>query len=43
MFDLSQPVGMEVIIGSIVIILVIVGIGLGAVEFYKRKKNRNEE
>jgi len=38
MFDLTQPVGMEVIIGSIVIIFVIVGIGLGVVEYYKRKR-----
>jgi len=38
MFDLTQPVGIEVIIGSIVIIFVIVGIGLGVVEFYKRKQ-----
>jgi len=37
MFDLTQPVGMEVIIGSIAIIFVVVGIGLGVVEFYKRK------
>jgi len=37
MFDLTQPVGIEVIIGSIVIIFVVVGIGLGVVEYYKRK------
>jgi len=37
MFDLSQPIPNEVIIGSIVFILVVVGIGLLVVEFYKRK------
>ena len=38
MFDLSKPVGMEVIIGSIVIIFVIVGLGLLVVEYYKKKR-----
>ena len=38
MFDMSQPVGMEVIIGSIVIIIAIVGLGLLAVEYYKKKR-----
>jgi len=37
MFDLTQPIGMEVIIGSIAIIAVVIGIGLGVVEYYKRK------
>ncbi len=39
MFDLSQPVGMEVIIGSIIIIFALVGIGLGIVAYYKKKSN----
>jgi len=43
MFDLTQPVGMEVIIGSIAIIFVVVGIGLGVVEYYKRKRIQNEK
>ncbi len=38
MFDLSQPIGNEVIIGSIVIIVIVVGIGLLTVEYYKRKR-----
>jgi len=37
MFDLSQPVGNEVIVGSIVFIFAIVGVGLLVVEYYKRK------
>jgi len=36
MFDLSQPVPNEVIIGSIVIIFALVGIGLGLVIWFKR-------
>jgi hypothetical protein len=38
MFDMSQPVGMGVIIGSIVVIFGLVGIGLLAVEYYKKKR-----
>jgi len=37
MFDMSQPIGMEVIIGSIVFIFGLVGIGLAAVAYYKKK------
>jgi len=37
MFDLSQPIQMPVIIGSIVFIFVLVGIGLGVVKYYERK------
>lgn len=37
MFDLSQPIPNEVVIGSIILIFVLVGIGLLAVEYYKRK------
>jgi hypothetical protein len=37
MFDLSQPIGNEVIIGSIVFIFAVVGVGLLMVEYYKRK------
>jgi len=40
MFDLSQPIQTEVIIGSIVFILVVVGIGLLVVEYYKKKQKR---
>jgi hypothetical protein len=37
MFDLSQPIQMPIIIGSIVFIFVLVGIGLGVVRYYKSK------
>ena len=37
MFDLSQPIGNEVIIGSIIFIFAVVGIGLLVVEYYKKK------
>ena len=37
MFDMSQPIPIEVIIGSIAFILVLVGVGLGFVWYYKRK------
>jgi len=36
MFDLSQPIPNEVIIGSIVFIFILVGIGLLVVEYYKK-------
>lgn len=39
MFDLSQPVPNEVIIGSIAFIVVLIGIGLGIVAYYKKKLN----
>ncbi len=38
MFDVSQPIGNEVIVGSIVFIFVLVGIGLLTVEYYKKKR-----
>jgi len=37
MFDMSKPIQIEVIIGSIVFILILVGIGLCFVWYYKRK------
>ena len=40
MYDLSQPIPNEVIIGSIVFILAVVGIGLLVIEVYKRKRKR---
>ena len=42
MFDMTQPIQIEVIIGSIVFILGLVGVGLGVVAYYKRKMNINE-
>ncbi|HEY9189712.1 MAG TPA: hypothetical protein VIM88_02505 [Sulfurovum sp.] len=40
MFDMSQPIQIEVIAGSIVFILGLVGIGLGVVAYYKKKQER---
>ena len=37
MFDMTQPIPMEVIVGSIVFILALVGVGLGVVAYYKKK------
>ena len=37
MFDLSKPIPLEVIIGSIVFVFVVVGIGLAVVAYYKKK------
>ena len=37
MFDMSQPIQMEVIIGSIIFIFGLVGIGLAVVAYYKKK------
>ena len=37
MFDMSQPIQMPVIIGSILIIFVVVGVGLAVVAYYKKK------
>ncbi len=43
MFDLSRPIPMEVIVGSILFILGLVGIGLAVVAYYKRKMNSKVE
>lgn len=37
MFDMSQPLPTEMIIGAIIVIIVLVGIGLGIVAYYKKK------
>ena len=37
MFDMTQPIQMEVIVGSIVFIFGLVGVGLAVVAYYKRK------
>ena len=41
MFDMTQPIQMEVIIGSIIFIVGLVGIGLAVVEYYKRKGSKS--
>jgi len=38
MFDLSQPIPTEVIVGSIVFIIALVGIGLLVIQYYKKKR-----
>jgi Zn-dependent alcohol dehydrogenase len=43
MFDMTQPIQMEVIIGSIVFIFGLVGIGLAAVTYYKNKLDINKD
>jgi len=37
MYDLSKPIPTEVIVGSIVFILALVGVGLLVVLYYKKK------
>ncbi|MDQ7084331.1 MAG: hypothetical protein Q9M36_05135 [Sulfurovum sp.] len=37
MFDMTQPIGIEVILGSIIFILGLVGVGLAVVAYYKKK------
>jgi hypothetical protein len=38
MVDLTQPIPSEVIVGSIVFILGLVGVGLLIVQYYKKKR-----
>ncbi len=37
MFDMSQPVSPEIIIGSVLFIFTAVGVGLAVVAYYKKK------
>ena len=37
MLDLSKPIPIEVIVGSIAFIVMVVGIGLAVVAYYKKK------
>jgi hypothetical protein len=39
MFDMTQPIGAEVIVGSIIFIFALVGAGLAVVAYYKKKLN----
>lgn len=43
MFDMTQPIQMEVIVGSIVFILGLVGVGLAVVAYYKKKLKLKSE
>jgi hypothetical protein len=38
MFDLSQPIPTEVVVGSIIFIFGLVGMGLLVVRYYKKKR-----
>jgi len=40
MFDMTQPVQMEVIVASIVFIFGLVAVGLAVVAYYKKKQDR---
>jgi len=40
MVDMTKPVGMSVIVGSIVAIIVAITIGLLVTLYYKKKQNR---
>ena len=37
MFDLSKPIPMEVIMGSVALVVVLVGIALAIAVYYKKK------
>jgi hypothetical protein len=39
MFDMTQPIQAEVIVGSILLIVGLIGMGLALVRFYKRRDN----
>jgi hypothetical protein len=40
MFDMTQPIQTEVIVGSIIFIFGLVGLGLAVVAYYKKKQER---
>ena len=42
MFDMSQPIPMKVIVGSILFIFGLVGAGLAVVAYYKKKQKSEE-
>jgi len=37
MFDMTQPIQNEVVIGAIAVLILLVGVGLGVTEYYKRR------
>ena len=37
MFDMTQPIQNEVVIGAIAVLILLVGVGLGVTEWFKRK------
>lgn len=40
MFDMTQPVSMNVIIGSILFIFGLIAVGLGIIGYYKKKQDK---
>lgn len=43
MFELSQPIQMPVIIGSILFVFAVVGMGLFTVAYHKKKMKNNRK
>ena len=41
MFDMTQPIQIEVIVASIVFIFALVGVGLGLVAYYKKRQDNS--
>ncbi len=43
MFDMSKPVGVDLIIYSIIFIVALIGIGLGVVAYYKNRVSKEQK
>ncbi len=43
MFDMTKPIGNEVIVISIGFIFVLIGIGLGIVKYYKNRLQKEQK
>jgi hypothetical protein len=41
MFDMTQPIQNEVVIAAIAVLILLVGVGLGVTEWFKRKMEKN--
>ena len=42
MFDMTQPIQNEVVIGAIAVLILLVGVGLGVTAYYKNRLGREE-
>ncbi|SHO81116.1 hypothetical protein MNB_SV-15-1520 [hydrothermal vent metagenome] len=42
MFDMSKPIQNEVVIGAIIVLILLVGVGLGVTEWFKKRLGRDE-
>lgn len=40
MFDMTQPVSINIIVGSIIFIFGLIGTGLGVINYYKKKQDK---